>query len=256
MLLSVIASAHPQSCPPLPARGSIQISAATKAALGSVTKLIGQGGVSADLHKIGLHVLKDEYPDADEFIIVKTMVHVYCEMVWSDSHLSDTQKSSQVQQAEQELSRPVQGPTAVARTGSTIKRSQNSGLGSLVLVSAAGTSTYFVLSQNNSPLDLTKPQTEFLRDPPVFINNSNKYFVIVGSAPTKEDGISLMNRLKNKAPTYDFELYAPYDGNSYYGVMMATWTPYDVAKEALQLARRFVAPDAFIWSCRSSGDTC
>lgn len=256
MLLSVVASAQPQSCPPLPAHGSIPISAKTKAAVDLVTKLIGKAGVSADLHEIGLHVLQDEYPDADEFITVKTMIHVYCEVVWSDPHLSETRKSSQVQQAERELSKPVQGPAAVARTGSTIKRSQDAGTGSPVLASTAGTSAHLVLAQDNLPLNLPKPQTEFLRDAPVFVNNSNKYFVIVGSSSTKEDGISLMNRLKKKAPAYDFELYEPYGENSHYGVMMATWVPYDVAKEALQLARRYVAPDALIWSCRSSGDSC
>jgi hypothetical protein len=65
-----------------------------------------------------------------------------------------------------------------------------------------------------------------------------------------------MNKLKRRAPQYDFVLFGPYGNNPYYAVMMATWVSYDVAKEALRLARRDVVSDALIWSCRMSGDSC
>jgi len=45
------------------------------------------------------------------------------------------------------------------------------------------------------------------------VTDTNKYFVIVGSARTREDGLRLMNKLKSKAPQYDFALYAPYGDN-------------------------------------------
>ncbi len=88
------------------------------------------------------------------------------------------------------------------------------------------------------------------------MNDNNKYFVVVGSARTEEEGLRLMKRLKTKAPQFDFVLYAPYGENQYYGVMMATWVPRGVALEALKLARRHVAPDAYLWACRSSGESC
>jgi len=54
-----------------------------------------------------------------------------------------------------------------------------------------------------------------------------------------------MNRLKAKAPRYDFVVYQPYGSNPFHGVMMATWVSREVALKALRKARASVAPDAY-----------
>jgi hypothetical protein len=113
-----------------------------------------------------------------------------------------------------------------------------------------------LVAENQSEFKLPEPQTGFLRDPPFFVNDYNQYFVIVGSAITREEGLRLMNRLKSKTPQYDFALFEPYGTNPYYGVMMASWVSRDLAMEALGLARRYVARDAYLWACHSSGNNC
>jgi len=57
-------------------------------------------------------------------------------------------------------------------------------------------------------------KTGFLRTVPFYINEANKYFVIVGSAPSEEAARKLLAQLKAKAPQYDFVLYAPYGSNT------------------------------------------
>ena len=97
---------------------------------------------------------------------------------------------------------------------------------------------------------------DFLLDPPIFITKANKNFVMVASASSQEAAIREMNRLKHKAPQFDFVVYAPYRGNPNYAIMMASWVSYSVAKQALELAKKHVNPGSIIWSCRSEGTSC
>jgi hypothetical protein len=64
-----------------------------------------------------------------------------------------------------------------------------------------------------------------------------------------------MIKLKKK-PQYEFAVYGPYGSNKYYGIMMASRTSRSIAEEALRLARRDVAAGAYLWACRSSGESC
>jgi hypothetical protein len=106
-----------------------------------------------------------------------------------------------------------------------------------------------------NPSDFIENENEWLRKPPFQVTNNNKNFVIVGSAPDETSGKAAIEMLKLKHPQYDFALYAPYDGNTNYGIMMATWAPSDIAKKALAVART-INPKAYIWSCRSLRNTC
>ncbi len=98
----------------------------------------------------------------------------------------------------------------------------------------------------------------YLRDSPYVVNNNNKYFVLVASVFSASDAAREIDRLKSKAPQYDFVAYAPYQGNPAYAIMMATWVSKEVAYQALEEARRDVAGDAFVWKCPQSGEigTC
>jgi hypothetical protein len=96
----------------------------------------------------------------------------------------------------------------------------------------------------------------YLQDPPYYVTDANKYFVIVASARTFNEARAAADEFKRKAPQFDFVVYEPYGDNPWYGVMMATWVSREVAREALQDARRLIAEDSYIWACRGSGEVC
>jgi hypothetical protein len=158
----------------------------------------------------------------------------------------------------------ARGPDPVAQTGGTQQRSGIAPASPLLVAAAydgpvdhdAG--LLVLLQQPEVPTleELQAGQTGWLRDRPFYITDFNKYFVIVGSARTEEEGRQMLRRLKSKSPQYDFQLYAPYGSNTYYGVMMATWVPRDVAQQALEAAKRDVVADAYLWACRSTGQAC
>lgn len=98
--------------------------------------------------------------------------------------------------------------------------------------------------------------TVFLRNPPFVVTRANKHFVIVASVQSREGAISTMKHLKQKAPQFDFEVYAPRESNAHYAIIMATWVPKNVALQALGLARQYVARDSYIWACPDEGTSC
>jgi hypothetical protein len=241
-------------CPPAPKLEASTTSVDTKTALDAVSKILGKVGIDINFRTTRDSVLKDN-PRADQVVIVLTMANTLCEMIWSDSALSGADKATRFQAMMQDMLSRALGPTPVARTDSG-KQSWRDGRKGLIVLASSDSSAPLLVAQKEPDFELPKPQTGFLRDPPFYVNDANKYFVIVGSARTRQDGLRLMNQLKSKTPQYDFALYAPYGDNPYYGVMMASWVPRDVAAEALRLARRDVARDAYLWACRSSGQSC
>jgi hypothetical protein len=248
-----ISQEHPP-CPPAPKLEASTTSVATKTALDAVSKLVGRIGIHIDVRTTRDSVLKDN-PRADQAVIVLTMANTLCEMIWSDSTLSGAEKAARFQNMMRDMLSRALGPAPVARTDRHTQ-GRRDGQGGLIVLASADPSALLLVAENEPGFTLPEPQTGFLRDPPFYVNDSNKYFVIVGSARTREEGLRLMNRLKSKAPQYDFALYEPYGDNPYYGVMMASWVPHHVAMEALRLARRDVAHDAYLWACRSSGQSC
>jgi hypothetical protein len=241
-------------CPPAPKLEASTTSVDTKTALDAVSKVLGKVGIDINFRTTRDSILKDN-PRADQVVIVLTMANTLCAMIWSDTALSGADKATRFQAMMQDMLSRALGPTPVAQTTAG-KHSRRDGRKGLIGLASAGSSALLLVAQKEPDFELPKPQTGFLREPPFYVTDANKYFVIVGSARTREDGLRLMNRLKSKAPQHDFALYAPYGDNPYYGVMMASWVPRDVALEALQLARRDVAHDAYLWACRSSGESC
>ena len=244
---------HPP-CPPAPKLEASTASVDTTTALHAVSKLLAKIGIDIDVRTTRDSVLKDN-PRADQAVIVLTMANTLCEMIWSDSALNGADKAARFENMMRDMLSRALGPVPVARTdGHT--QGRRDGQEGLIVLASADPSAMLLVAQNEPGFKLPEPQTGFLRDPPFYVNDSNKYFVIVGSARTRDEGLRLMNRLKSKAPKYDFALYAPYGNNPHYGVMIASWVPRDVAMEALRLARRDVARDAYLWACRSSGERC
>jgi hypothetical protein len=245
-LISLPAAAEDYAqCPAIPSLESGRLSVDTKVGADAVSKLLAKIGIDVNVVNTRDNVLKDN-PRADQVVIVLTMANIYCKMIWSESTLNGEEKASRFKSMMQELLTPAAGPMPVARTTKTGWNQNRIVLASKEQIELA----------EMPQLTLPKPQVGFLRDAPYLINDYNKYFVIVGSTSTREEGIRLMNILKSKAPKYDFALYEPYGDNHNFGVMMASWVPRDVAIEALDIARRTVARDAFLWACRSTGSSC
>jgi hypothetical protein len=233
-----VAISSPCSPPPqLKANSDIE-EIQTKNGQDSVKKRLAEFGVGAASRTSLDSILKD-YPAANQSSIVLTFMYHTCQMVWSDQNLSGSEKAERYAKIIFQLGVRASGPSPVARTDRR---------GAL--------DAYFILAANDRTGLASDNWHHFLRDTPYYINDYNKYFVIVGDAPTREEGLSAIRRLKEKAPQWDFVLYEPYGANTNYGIMMATWVPHEVALEALRLARRYVAHDAFIWACRSAGDSC
>ncbi|WP_175148190.1 hypothetical protein [Paraburkholderia ultramafica] len=226
----------------------------TKAALDAVSKRLASIGLGINVRTTRDNILKDN-PRADQLVIVLTMANMLCEMVWSDTTLSGAEKAARFQSMMQDVYSRALGPEPVARTDKP-PHSRRDGQADLLALASANASKVIRVSETVSGNVPPEAQTGFLRDPPFYVNDFNKYFVIVGSARTRTDGLRLMSDLKSKAPQYDFALYEPYGDNPNYGVMMASWVSRDDAIEALRLARRDVAPDAYLWACRGSGQSC
>jgi hypothetical protein len=248
-VLPVAAEEYSQ-CPAVPTLEVRATSVATKTAMDAVGKLLGRLGIDIDVRTTRDNVLKDN-PRADQVVIVLTMANIYCKMIWSDTALRGEEKASRFKSMMQDLLTPAAGPMPVARTNAPAT-GKNGGMTIL-----ASNELFALAEETDKPeLTLPTPQAGFLRDAPFFINNYNKYFVIVGSASTREDGLRLMNSLKSRTPRYDFALYEPYGANPNYGIMMASWVPRDVALKALGIARRTVSHDSYLWACRSTGNSC
>jgi hypothetical protein len=128
---------------------------------------------------------------------------------------------------------------------------------SALRVHSEGALVYVAAEPNKppNPSDFIENENQWLRDEPFLVTNNNKHFVVVESANSEDVGKAAMQVLKSKHPQYDFVLYAPYDGNPNYGIMMASWASYDIAKKALAVAKK-INPSAFIWSCRYTGESC
>jgi hypothetical protein len=250
-------------CPSLPNLEATNTTVDTKTALDVLSKVISNVGIDIDVRRERDSILKNN-PRADQTIIVLTMASTLCGMIASDASLSGSQKAERFQTMMIDVMVRASGPAPVARTDE--KHSQDDRNGPRRWFAASPIiGDPRRLHQVHAPVvtlagdEAGQPspsKTGFLRQVPFYINDANKYFVIVGSAPSEEAARKLLTRLKTKAPQYDFVLYAPYGGNTNFAIVMACWVPRSVALEALRFAQRDVAQDAYLWACRSSGDSC
>lgn len=262
------AAAQPSfNCPPAPSLETAETSVDTKVAANFLTKLLGKLGIDIDFRATRDSVLKDN-PRADQLFIALTMANTLCVMIAADTTLTGTEKAERYQRMMTDVWARVSGPSIIARTDGKQSRSEQRRSRNLraQVASAGGVGDSFDQMRlltiaageaGTSGFGYSLPSERgFLRDPPFYVNDSNKYFVIVASAGSESEGRRMLAKLKAKTPQYDFVLYAPYGSNRFYGIMMASWVPLSVAREALELARRDVTRDAFLWACRSSGQGC
>ena len=256
-LLSWNAAAQsPAQCDDIGVAGSRLVSRQTQQASELARDLVRKAGADADLRSIRQRVLKDEFPKADVDVTLRRMLQEFCRVVWAVADLASDKKFARVQTAEDVILQRVEGPTEVARTNSRIRTSGTATRREPMAAAHAALQPVRWIPGGAEVAQADATDPGFLRDPPAYINDSNKYFVIVGSMPSEQGAVGLMNRLKAKAPKYDFVVYGPYGGNTNYAVIMATWVSKEVADKALRAARAEVVRDAYLWACRSSGEHC
>ena len=212
-----------------------------------------------------------KFPDGQQGIIVYTMYINECNLIIKETTLTFKEKMEYLKQLDERLLSRVSGPQPVV---STKKGNQSFLPLRLPMLSSrygtlrAGNKSILVKVGEQpatppnplgyralSPSDFIENENEWLRKQPFQVTDNNKHFVIVESFGNENDGKAAIKILKEKHPKYDFTLYAPYDGNTNYGIMIATWASFGIAQKALAVAKT-INPTAFIWSCRSTGDTC
>ena len=221
-------------------------------------------------------------------LIVRRMLVVYCEIIFSRATPDDDAKLDQLNRLTAQVS-SAEPFRPVARTGREQQARWQRSLQPrepAFQVSATwyenDTDTHFVrvgspqregtTSSSESASDVSRFddddwfdefESEFLAGAPYVVNDTNKYFVIVGSAASKSAGVKMMNKFKMASPEHDFALYPPYRGNLNYGVMIASWVSRDVAMKAqaegLEVAKKALKDDfkekrdtPFIW-CYPTG---
>ena len=239
-------------CPAAPETAKTSTATGTSIALEAASKLLAQLGFKID-YRATRDVILADHPQADQMVVVLIMANTLCEMIWSDSALSGAEKASMYVKMMVEIRTPASGPAPLIKTAPAVPPKSSIAPAGLVL---AGWNPGIQLAQAEPPYLPTPRTTGFLRDPPFYVNDTNKYFVFVASVADEDAARSVIKKLKAKAPQYDFTLYAPYGSNSYYGIVMASWVPRDVATQALALAKKDVNKDAYIWACRSGGQSC
>lgn len=253
---------YASSCPEVDLSNS-KINTDTEVGLSLVSKWLSKFNISGNYVKERNSILIS-VPNADQLIVTLVFYKTLCDLIM-ESDLPLDEKVKMLNEQQEKLFRRIQFGEIVATTKKNSSRSPRYGppvmLASMDFeprqytlstgwnggISNISLCNYY-LAENNHP--------EFLREPPFVVTKANKYFVIVSSAPSRDAAIAEMHRLKRKAPQYDFVVYLPYKDNPNYAIMMATWVPYDVARKALELAKRDVKSDAYIWACRREGDGC
>lgn len=233
------------TCDDISVTGSRLTTRDTDQASDKARELVRKAGPGADLRSIRRTVLRDEFPKADVEVTLVRMLKEFCRVVFAAGDIPGEQKVARVQAAQDEILKPVQGPTELARTTPRVRQS-SAPLAAMRQVAWSG----------GAVAQAGTYEERFLRDAPVYVNDSNRWFVIVGSARSEQEAIALMNRLKARAPQHDFVVYLPYGQNPYYAVMMATWVSKEVADKALRAAKADVVADAYLWRCPSSGESC
>ena len=196
----------------------------------------------------------------DQRLVVKRMEVVYCQLIFSQRGQNEEAKLAQFNRVVKTVNSaepfvPIsttREPTQASRQKGQIRLGTPA---AFLMQAAVGLSGNIVLAEH-APAE--ESDVEFLAETPYFVNKTNKFFVIIASATSSEQGLRMMRQLKEAAPEYDFALYPPYLENPYYAVMSATWVSRDVAMDAhisgIQAAKRWLGDDfkpqrdnPFIW---------
>jgi len=208
--------------------------------------------------------LLSTYPYANQKFVIDTFFVKYCHLtVETRWDLSEDERMERLEAAKKQLYTRVPFPAPIVDSRNLYSKRYLS----KIYVASNSLDKFFLPRQfssdardqyvlnGNSP---GEPETTFdyLRESPFFVTKANKFFVIVSSVKSYDDALKEIRRLKAKAPQFNFVAYAPYKDNPYYGILMATWVRYSVAKEALENAKKFVKSDSYIWSCPNEGDSC
>jgi len=211
--------------------------------------------------------------DADQQFVLDTFYVRYCELVGEPRwQLSDDARRKKLNVAKEALYAHVPFPPPLVNT---VHVSFLRTLPKTYLVGGSddrgvGPTFASLFAPHEEAIELNEPDgldegdaerqvtttSNFIRELPYVVNKANKHFVMVASVGSPQDAINEAKRLKRRAPQFDFVAYSPYAGNPSYAIMMATWVPWTVAKQALADAQKYVNSGSLIWSCRKEGSNC
>jgi hypothetical protein len=184
-----------------------------------------------------------QYPNADHLATKLVLLSFACNILKNDTTLSAIQKITAYQKLEMEVSlESAPGPVIKANVNSasdlpSTKKKE---------VKPAGSTADFKVIE--MPAGAEGWALRYLQPPPPVLTKENSCFTIVHSAESEEAGRAKIEQLRKKCPNLDFELYAPYGSNTYWGVMLASFVSRSRANEALQVARSQIDPSSYIWT--------
>lgn len=247
LLFAKASNASDTTCGDAPPVVSTEKLVETKLALSGLPKI---AAVNAEIGvKYGNKVtsLITQFPNADQTLIRYSAWVAVCKAVTA-STLPTDQKVRAFLDAQREL---LPKPAEELRNAPAIQRARTSGLvaspahhpRTVPVQSAAGEIDLQPIDVNEGADGwalryLPSSPSESIKDP---------YFVIVQSPPTEEAGQKAIASLRSRFPQYDFALYGPYEGNKYWGIMMAAWVSRTDAQKVLAIAKSKVNPGAYLW---------
>jgi len=260
LLLLCLSSAAKADCAPPPPVFDEKKKVDTEGAIGKFLKLVGVN-VRVDV-ATEKKTIFSEYPNADQMVVALTTMYNVCSLLQNSIQISDREKIEIQLSLQAQFSARALGPQPISSTAASRRdiappappdqlggEKKSQWIIPVQLVAMQDNST-----EHNKPQKISWADI-YLNPVPIFITDKNKYFVIVESASNEAEGMKRLSELKSRYPTYDFELYAPYGSNAYYGIMIASWVSRERATEALAAAKK-IERTSFIWSCRSTGDRC
>lgn len=226
------------------------ISARTRLALADINeeKIVASRADPARVRDSIIHVKELETDDQD--LVGQRMEVVYCQIIFSTPNRGDDEKQAEFNNVKRAIWRaePYEPlfvwPEPQQPSQSTRQSRRNDWWGLLIQSSYADE---FEAALNAQDEPSSAPEIDFLSKSPLYVNDTNKYFVIVASTLSEDEGIRVIKEFAEKTPQYKFALYPRYGDNCYFAVMMATWVSKDVKDKALALARRDVEPEAYPW---------
>jgi hypothetical protein len=223
----------------------------TKLALSGLAKRIVSGELSVNVNK-KVTSLITQFPNADQTVLRLGAWIIVCKTIRDSKSISEPDKVKLYLSSVKELL-PQPAPQLVDAPAAQLSRR---------LPTTADSKTRQPHGQKMSvassagEIDLLAVKTDegsdgwALRYLPSSIPDrdlKDQYFVIVKSVKSEDEGKTAIAKLRHSFPKYDFALYAPYEGNPWWGIMMAAWVPKSDAQQVLKVAKTEVSPDSYIW---------
>jgi hypothetical protein len=212
----------------------------TSLGIGAIKKLFGEANITVNVRSKQVEVYS-KYPKADQLVMNDNFAFMICTSLRDDKSLSESQRTESLLRLRREIFAPAvaipQLPTPAHPKPPT------------KALTSAKTKVWVGSDQEY--------RTAFLKQPPSVITDENSFFVIAGSPQTEKDTDMQYKDKVAAHPNIDFSIYAPYDSNTYYSLMMGTWLSESEANRVIQIATQLgLQPKPYLWRCKGRGLSC